>query len=497
MESSDLIISKPVVRPEYFSNFLVNDTIQQNPSTQGQEKPRGDLQPELKKDTLLEQLEHYSTLFQSLLDEIDDVKYHINLHSRLRVRAEVVLDFHNEMNELENRYGCTERNIAEEKLSPLVAGVRKRLQPKVDRYRDRRYEGIRNYSRRLDRPGPSRYMMSTRDSISATKPTKLEFEPTRTPLVDTAAFASNCKFSALSRPLPERVTRVEKPSCRRTKGSDASLDSNLYMDSDPTENGFDSLPGDSSARKIDKFAPAGCMSPAALASQDSGSQEHQTGPKRHYSLPSGHGPQPKDNGSAEKIAPVLEERPEITPGLNHTMRFGQFSAPIFPQRYSFQPSETGPQRKDNGSAERITPGLEERAEITPGLNHTMGYKQLSARRSHRDRATKGSNLLHRSRSKVRSLIAHMPSVGISLSQKFKSLRANKYPPWAGYGLDPPSAIRVHQLDFHHDSASDRQRQSEAGLEEKSYEGSPGKIVEELLGLWTTLPQSGKEFSGGD
>lgn len=79
-------------------------------------------------DTLFSHLKHYLNLVNSLLDEVDEIKYEIRVDSRDRVRTDICEAYQREMKHLDTSHKSTRMVLAEQQLAPLVARVKRRLE---------------------------------------------------------------------------------------------------------------------------------------------------------------------------------------------------------------------------------------------------------------------------------------------------------------------------------------------------------------------------------
>jgi len=84
--------------------------------------------PDAAKDTLLTPVEHYLNLLDSLLNEVEKVKYDIANESRDNMAADICQMYGRESWRLEVRHGSTVLASAEIRPAPLVAAVKERVE---------------------------------------------------------------------------------------------------------------------------------------------------------------------------------------------------------------------------------------------------------------------------------------------------------------------------------------------------------------------------------
>jgi len=113
------------------NNMYINTNVQGLPIPRGFEKTtqlRKKQKVGSEEDTLFSHLKHYLSLVNSLLDEIDEIKYEIRVDSRDRVRTDICEAYQREMKHLDTSHKSTRMVLAEQQLAPLVAGVKRRLE---------------------------------------------------------------------------------------------------------------------------------------------------------------------------------------------------------------------------------------------------------------------------------------------------------------------------------------------------------------------------------
>ncbi len=113
------------------NNMYINANVQGLPIPRGFEKTKQSRKKQKvgsEEDTLFSHLKHYLSLVNSLLDEVDEIKYEIRVDSRDRVRTDICQAYQREMKHLDTSHKSTRVVLAEQQLAPLVAGVKRRLE---------------------------------------------------------------------------------------------------------------------------------------------------------------------------------------------------------------------------------------------------------------------------------------------------------------------------------------------------------------------------------
>lgn len=113
------------------NNMYINADVRSMSIPRGFEKteqPRKAQELESEEDTLFSHLKHYLSLVNNLLDEVDEIKYEIRVDSRDQVRSDICQAYQREMKQLDTLHTNMRFEQAEQKLAPLVAGVKRRLE---------------------------------------------------------------------------------------------------------------------------------------------------------------------------------------------------------------------------------------------------------------------------------------------------------------------------------------------------------------------------------
>lgn len=121
-------LTRPPVIPSHtdVENPFISTSVQAilaMPPIQGRGIPTAKPPICFSEEVLFKQLQHYSTLIQNLLKEVDEAQYKITFKSRLRVKGGIAGLHESERHELERLWGGAALQSAEQRLDSLVEGL--------------------------------------------------------------------------------------------------------------------------------------------------------------------------------------------------------------------------------------------------------------------------------------------------------------------------------------------------------------------------------------